>query len=672
MSIEEKNVEAVAVGQRPTQALQRLQRSWFSALRSPLWLCLLAALLIRVWLVYHTHGVIDGDEAMVGIQAEHILRGEHPYYYYGQPYMGSLEAYLMAILFAIAGPSVWMLRAEPILLSLGVVWLTWKLAGILADAAQLPPFAQQMFKTIAALFAAISPLYDTVLELRTLGGYIETFVLMLCLLIAAFQLTRRWQAGAANKELALRWAGIGFIVGLGYWVNPLIVITVMAAAIWIVVFCLVKLVQLARQATSESLPSPLSFLKGLLLAVAAIPACLVGLAPALRWGASYHWANFTYALQLGDFSTLNINLKPYYHSRLALIHDEVFLYEKYVAPRVISGALPTESPVMRSIHSFTLDIGLFCIVATSILVVLSLVWHHPQLVRIRQLGALPLLFAICSAFTFCTSMASTAGLISFQNDIAGRYATPLMLVLPFFFATTFTLASMYIGSRGAAPGGVSGAPCLGGRQESLGGSHTSPDFPPPLAPEGDVSKNLSLKGLRRPRLSLVAQAILLALLLAYVGAQISTYVLTDPDATYQSASCPIAPAYNDPIIAYLQHEHVHYAWAITWIGNPITFKTNDGIIMSDPRTIIYHNGLGRIPADTEAVLHADRPSMLTIVKHNDTYPTLLKILDAKQVTYKVMRFPSEPGYDVLVVTQLSRTVSVLESKDFKTAFPGCI
>src|SRR5712691_8556827 len=469
MSIEEKNVEPVAVGQRPTQALQRLRKRWYSVLRSPLWLCLLAALLIRVWLVYHTHGVIDGDEAMVGIQAQHILRGEHPYYYYNQPYMGSLEAYLMAILFAIAGPSVWMLRAEPILLSLGVVWLTWKLAGILADAAQLPPFSRQMFKTIAALFAAISPLYDTVLELRTLGGYIETFVLMLCLLIAAFQLTRRWQAGAANKELALRWAGIGFIVGLGYWVNPLIVITVMAAAIWIVVFCLVKLVQLARQATSESLPSPLSFLKGLLLAVAAIPACLVGLAPALRWGASYHWANFTYALQLGDFSTLNINLKPYYHSRLALIHDEVFLYEKYVAPRVISGALPTESPVIRSIHPFTMDVGLFCIVATSILVVLSLVWHHPQLVRIRQLGALPLLFAICSAFTFCTSIASSAGLISFQNDIAGRYATPLMLVLPFFFTMTFTLAIMYIRSRGHVPGGI---------------SEVSPDFLPPLAPEG--------------------------------------------------------------------------------------------------------------------------------------------------------------------------------------------
>src|SRR5205085_1957569 len=208
----------------------------------------------------------------------------------------------------------------------------------------------------------------------------------------------------------------------------------------------------------------------------------------------------------------------------------------------------------------------------------SLVWHHPQLVRIRQLGALPLLFAICSALTFCTSIASSAGLISFQNDIAGRYATPLMLVLPFFFATTFTLASMYIRSRGAAP-----------------------DSLPPPASEGGVPQNLSRRGPRRPLLSLVAQAILLALLLAYIGAQVYTYVLTDPDATYQSASCPIAPANNDPIIAYLQHEHVHYAWAITWIGNPIIFKTNNGIIMSDPRTIIYHNGLGRIPAYTEAV-----------------------------------------------------------------------
>src|SRR5260370_3128851 len=84
---------------------------WLRFLRSPLWLCLLLALLIRAWLVVHTQGVIAGDEAMVGLQAENILRGQHPVYYYVQPYMVSLEAYFSALLFAIYGSSVCTLRA---------------------------------------------------------------------------------------------------------------------------------------------------------------------------------------------------------------------------------------------------------------------------------------------------------------------------------------------------------------------------------------------------------------------------------------------------------------------------------------------------------------------------------------------------------------------------------
>src|SRR2546430_17551975 len=99
----------------------------------PLFFCLLIAIDVRAFIVIHTQGFIDGDEALVGIQAQHILRGQFPVYFYKQPYMGSLEAYVMAMIFAVAGSSVWTLRAEPILLSLVVVWLTWKLAGLLAD-----------------------------------------------------------------------------------------------------------------------------------------------------------------------------------------------------------------------------------------------------------------------------------------------------------------------------------------------------------------------------------------------------------------------------------------------------------------------------------------------------------------------------------------------------------
>ncbi len=176
-----------------------------------------------MWLVIRTHGLVDGDEALVGIQAEHILRGELPIYFYGQPYMGSLEACFVAL-----------------------VWLTWRLAAALADSAQLPPYARRLFMTIAALLAAIPPLYDAVAELRTWGGLIETFVLMLLLLLSVFQLTRRWHAGASVRELAWRWAGIGFIIGLGFWVYPLIAFALLAAFIWLACDRIAASIQLRR------------------------------------------------------------------------------------------------------------------------------------------------------------------------------------------------------------------------------------------------------------------------------------------------------------------------------------------------------------------------------------------------------------------------------------------
>lgn len=642
MSIEEVHIETVPVEKAEATVTKQAQKRWQTALRSPLWLCLLIALLIRVWLTYHTHGVIDGDEALVGIQAEHILRGEHPIYFYGQAYMGSLEAYLMALLFLIGGSTVWMLRAEPILLSLLVVWLTWKFAGVLAEAAQLSPFARQLFQTIAALFAAIPPLYDTVVELRTLGGYIETFVLMLLLFLAVFQLTRRWQAGASNKELAWRWAGIGFIIGLGFWINPLILTAVLTAVIWIVAFLIMELARLIRQGETNKEPKLRSFLKRLLLVFAALPTFIIGIAPALRWGLRNHWANFKFVFALGKYQSLNPDLKATYTNQLSLFKAQVHLFQKYVAPRVISGALPGESAFPGTIHALTFRLGLFCIVASLLLFALSLLWHHPRLAQFRQLVALPLVFAGCVTLSFCTSTVTAAGLISFQHDLAGRYAAPLVIVLPFFFAAVFTLTITYLHKAA--------------QRASL---HFEKQ-----------ERKVPAKAL--PRIVLIVQVLLLAMLLMYFGAQAASHGLNNPDTTFQSPSCPQAPAYNDQIIAYLQQEHVHYAWAISWVGNPIIFKTNDAIITADPREVMNHFGLGRIPAYTEAVLHSDRPSMLSIVPHNETYPHILRIMDAQHVTYHMKRFPSEPGYDIIVVTSLSRTVPLTNSRDFEIAFLGCI
>ena len=673
MSIEERSIEVLPPEPTPTVGVtQRLLKRWLRLLASPLWLCLLLALIVRVWLAVHTRGVIDGDEALVGIQAEHILRGEWPIYFYGQPYLGSLEAYLIALLFAIFGPSAWTLRAEPILLSLVLTWLTWKLAGALADAAQLPPSAKRYFMTIAALLAAIPPLYDAIIEIRTFGGFIETFILMLLLLLSALQLTRRWQAGASRRELIWRWAGIGFIVGLGFWVYPLIVSAVLAAALWII-----------WQGWGISRGGNL--LRGLLPAVAAIPTGLVGFAPAIFWGATHQWQNISYVLGLGGGTSID---------RFSTIRRVTRLYVTCVAPRVVSGAVPKESAFLGTLHSLLLAVGMLCIFAIVALVALSILSPHAQLLRIRRLVALPLLFGACTAFIFCVSSVSASGLLSTCDaDFAGRYATPLLLALPFFFATIFTVVSMYLHERserqtqkmeeGPAQPQHSGAEAspigTNVRARATARAHPAqPNHPcpyhtterPAMPAYGRghiVPQTASLRG--RPGIGFVLQGILFALLLVYLGAQVWTYGLTDPATTFQSPFCLEAPANNEPIIAYMQHEHIHYAWAANLLAYPIVFKTDGNIVIANPLALtVPPLAIDRIPAYTIAVQHADRPSILVFAQHNDAHPALLMLLDHQQVTYRVARFPSQPGIDVLVVTPLNRTVAPFASQAFNSFF----
>jgi hypothetical protein len=640
-----------------------------------LWVCLLVAAAVRVWLVMHTHGVIDGDEALVGIQAEHILHGELPVYFSGQPYLGSLETYCIALLFAIFGPSVWVLRAEPILMSLILVWLTWRLASVLAVVAQLPPYARRYFVTISALLAAVPPLYDGIAEMRTWGGLIETLILMLLLLLSALQLSRRWRGGASKGELALRWAGIGFIAGLGFWIYPLIISAILTAAAWIVCGAIAGVVTVRQQNAAALRQAIITMLAGFLPAAAAIPASLAGFAPALYWGATHRWQNVTYVLGLGGDTLLQ---------RLSTIRRVTRLYATCVAPRVVSGSVPRESEALAALHSPLLILGALCILASAALVAFSFVSQDQWLLRVRRLVGLPLLFGACTAFIFCASKVSASGLLSTCDaDFAGRYATPLVLALPFFFAVVFTMARMSIsvGAGGGMTwsGGLYGRPHRpqpekspssvgagvgmtrgGGLYGILSGGQVCPPWPTTRPPDPSLG---------RIRLPFVAQGVLLAFLVVLLGTQAGTYGLADAATTFQSPFCREAPANNEPIIAYMQSKHITRAWAPNLLGYPIVFKTNGSIIIANPLALTNPpQAINRIPAYTSVVQQADRPSFLVFARHDDQHPALLKMLEDEGVTYRAARFPSEPGFDVLVVTPVSRTVSPLESKAFNGFF----
>src|SRR5216683_762077 len=527
------------------------------ALYSPLWLCFLLAILARVWIIVHTHGVMAGDEMEVGLQAEHILRGELPVYYFGQPYMGSLEAYLAAFIFLFTGPAVWAMRLETIPMSLLMVYLAWRFAAVLAETAHLSARLKTTFMTIAALVAAFPPLYDMAEEMRVQGGYMEAFVIMLWLLFCAFRLTQRWGQQASWRELALRWAGIGLLIGLGLWIDPLIIYACAAIAIWIGGYFVLELVKLPRQPSG--------------------------------------W------------------------SRLALLYEEGLLV--LIA---VPGLLVVFSGLVLGVA------GLF------------LAKWHPVFVRVRQLTALPLLFMLCVSIIFCITPNSAAALGAEcgPSDGAGRFVVPLVDALPFLIATLIVFPGLVLRERQ--------------RSQAQQGE--------------DAHRALRFTSSRRSTSLAVTQIGLLVVLAFYFGAQGIAYAQADPNYTFQATGCLSRnPTNVDPIVNYLKNQHIHYVWATNWVGDHITFETDDSIVATK-------TGI-RIMSDYQAVMHADRASVLALAAHDDHHPDFLRELDANHVTYRVARFYSAPGVDALVVTPLNRTLSPSDpasARLFQQSFRGCL
>jgi hypothetical protein len=211
----------------------------------------------------------------------------------------------------------------------------------------------------------------------------------------------------------------------------------------------------------------------------------------------------------------------------------------------------------------------------------------------------------------------------------------LMLALPFFFAAFVVVISL----PGTTPGDA-----------SIPTQH----IPAPV-------RNLSRGDAR-------FYAIQFLLGVALAG-QLWSYLLINPGSAFQSPYCTSAPAHLELLISYLQQKHIHYVWATNWIAYPLVFKTKGAVIAADPRPIIRHwDDLNRIPANTEAVIHADRPSMISLVSRDDHYPILLRLLETEHITYRVARFASQPTTDMLVVTPLNRSIIPFEPETFYYAF----
>lgn len=98
--------------------------------RAWVWLVLAVAVSVafRAALLWAEAVPFNSDEAVVALMARHILQGERPVFFYGQAYMGSLDAWLVAGAFRLFGESVLAVRGVQIVLYSGYIVSVWVLA----------------------------------------------------------------------------------------------------------------------------------------------------------------------------------------------------------------------------------------------------------------------------------------------------------------------------------------------------------------------------------------------------------------------------------------------------------------------------------------------------------------------------------------------------------------
>lgn len=90
---------------------------------------IVAAVVFRSWFfLAWDEAYFDSDQAIVGLMAKHLTEGRAwPLFFYGQEYMLGVEAWAMAPVFLVLGPTVFALHLTMMLFNLAAALLLWRL-----------------------------------------------------------------------------------------------------------------------------------------------------------------------------------------------------------------------------------------------------------------------------------------------------------------------------------------------------------------------------------------------------------------------------------------------------------------------------------------------------------------------------------------------------------------
>ncbi|TYB93656.1 hypothetical protein FXF53_27665 [Micromonospora sp. WP24] len=185
---------------------------------------LLAGVGYRLALLAFDAPATNSDEATMGLAALHIARGQDfPVWFYGQAYMGTLEAYLAAPVLALTGPSLFGLRLVTVALYAAFALLAWRLTLRLTG--------DRWFALLVVALLALGSDRIVKNQLIAGGGYPEMSPAAAALALLAYDLC----AGRPGRRLP-RWTAWGLLAGLMLWVDPLVLPYVLGVGAVLVAF----------------------------------------------------------------------------------------------------------------------------------------------------------------------------------------------------------------------------------------------------------------------------------------------------------------------------------------------------------------------------------------------------------------------------------------------------
>lgn len=165
----------------------------------------------------------NSDEAIVGLMAKHILDGENFIYFYGQSYMGSLDAYLVALGFLLFGEKVWVIRLIQVMLYGLVIIFSY----LFVDNS----FQNKKIAFVSSLFLVFPAVNVVLYTTVSLGGYGEALLFG----VVSFYVAALIVKGIENhKKTNHVYLGIlGFLLGIGLYVNPISLTMIFPAIVFV-------------------------------------------------------------------------------------------------------------------------------------------------------------------------------------------------------------------------------------------------------------------------------------------------------------------------------------------------------------------------------------------------------------------------------------------------------